>query len=411
MKDKLRVWFSVALLTPIVGGCSQPAGQCLSDTSCGPDGACVNGACVVPDPAASSDLLSPDSGLTKVDAAAFGPSRVDAGSDFDAGLSVVNGVEIGSSGCDAPGGELAFRRLSDMSVARAQAAVAVAQDKIYLIGGSTGQTTGAVEAYDPETDTWTLLSPMPTARQGATALTRDARIHVLGGQSRVPRGTSSLGDFEPQNVHEVYDIASDTWSALTPPPRDDEIAYMHAGPTLSGGVIHDSIFVIRGLGPPATLEYDSEGDRWRTRRSPPSALGASIALGGHLYAAGIWQQGGANRAFFEFFADDELWVRRPSVPAQPAGATLVAGGLGTRRGVIYYAGGMSYEDSSYRVISAKIWSYDPQVNRWSFAGLQSSGRHSAALAELHGKLYIAGGSTSPHLDRPIPTARLEVSCP
>lgn len=52
---------------------------------------------------------------------------------------------------------------------------------IIAIGGRGTQNVDAVERYDPATDTWTPLPPLPTARSGLTAAMNDGAIHVIGG--------------------------------------------------------------------------------------------------------------------------------------------------------------------------------------------------------------------------------------
>lgn len=63
-----------------------------------------------------------------------------------------------------------------------------------------------VEIYDPETDTWTLGAPMPRPRQMLGAATgADGRIYVVGGVPGLSRGNSS-------DAVDVYDPRTDTWS-------------------------------------------------------------------------------------------------------------------------------------------------------------------------------------------------------
>lgn len=51
-------------------------------------------------------------------------------------------------------------------------------------------TFDAVQAYDPATDSWTRLTPMPTARHGlGAAVVGDATYVVAGGRS--PGSTDS----------------------------------------------------------------------------------------------------------------------------------------------------------------------------------------------------------------------------
>jgi hypothetical protein len=84
-----------------------------------------------------------------------------------------------------------WTRKRDMPTPRINVGVIAGQDgKIYAIGGSlNGSTnyTGAVEVYDPSTDTWiTGKSPMPTPRdQFGITIANDGKIYVMGGNSNL----------------------------------------------------------------------------------------------------------------------------------------------------------------------------------------------------------------------------------
>src|SRR5207253_1196890 len=62
--------------------------------------------------------------------------------------------------------------------------------------------------YDPATNSWKLLKPMPTARSGMAVAVLDEKIFAFGGERLG-------GTF---NQSEVYDPATNTWSVLTPMP-------------------------------------------------------------------------------------------------------------------------------------------------------------------------------------------------
>jgi N-acetylneuraminic acid mutarotase len=95
--------------------------------------------------------------------------------------------------------------------------------KIYVIGGRTAhafvansQNTDVVEEYDPATNTWgTQRAKMPTARSGGGWATYGGKIYVGGGEVAT---TSLVGAFR---ALEAYDPATNTWSILPsmPMPR------------------------------------------------------------------------------------------------------------------------------------------------------------------------------------------------
>jgi N-acetylneuraminic acid mutarotase len=107
-----------------------------------------------------------------------------------------------------------------MSVPRNHIFAGAVNGKIYVIGGRTGSAyimtatnTNVVEEYDPATDTWSgPLQRMPTARSGGGYGTDGRRIYCAGGEV----ATSQLaGAFR---AVEAYEPATNTWSILPSMP-------------------------------------------------------------------------------------------------------------------------------------------------------------------------------------------------
>ena len=88
---------------------------------------------------------------------------------------------------------------------REHLSVVEADGRLFAIGGRKGSVNlDAVEAYDPATNSWETLAPMPTARGGMAIGTIDGSIHTAGGED-----LQALSTY-PQ--HEVFDTATGTWS-------------------------------------------------------------------------------------------------------------------------------------------------------------------------------------------------------
>ena len=109
---------------------------------------------------------------------------------------------------------------SPMPTARNHAYVGAVGGKIYVLGGRIGHTfitvatnTDVVEEYDPATDSWgAIKAKMPTARSGGGYATSGGRIYAAGGEVQTPQ---FLGAFR---ALEAYDPASNTWSLLPAMP-------------------------------------------------------------------------------------------------------------------------------------------------------------------------------------------------
>ncbi|WP_158894587.1 Kelch repeat-containing protein [Amycolatopsis anabasis] len=71
--------------------------------------------------------------------------------------------------------------------------------QVYAIGGEVlGGVSAHVEAYQPTTDTWQTLPPMPTPRHGIQAPAMNGKLWVAGGGWLSPYGPSDANEvFEP----------------------------------------------------------------------------------------------------------------------------------------------------------------------------------------------------------------------
>ena len=156
-----------------------------------------------------------------------------------------------------------------MSTPRIWFGIAVFENKIYVIGGDSGNwevgitPTNVNEVYDPTTDTWETLTPMPTKRMAVSANVVNGKIYVIGGGQRAPNTNF--------DVNEVYDPETDTWTTKTPIPTGVE----HHTST----VVDNKLYVI-GSAVEVTLNqiYDTETDMWSNGAPLPKGVDAAAAV-------------------------------------------------------------------------------------------------------------------------------------
>jgi N-acetylneuraminic acid mutarotase len=166
--------------------------------------------------------------------------------------------------------------------------VNVVDGKIYVIGGGHHHVypanicTGKNEVYDPETDTWTERTPLPTPVLGAASAAMDGKIYVLGGQAGL-----FLGGWHDFN--QVYDVKNDTWSTAAPVPVGFDRAA--AGAT-TGVFAAKRIYVFGGFTEASytpqnlTQVYDPENNVWGSGAemlSPHANFGVAV-VNDKLYA-------------------------------------------------------------------------------------------------------------------------------
>ena len=167
---------------------------------------------------------------------------------------------------------------------------------MYVIGGAvTGPkeaavhparahySTGAVEEYDPATNSWRSRAALPTPRNHATAGVVNGKVYVIGGRvggAFVSSGSSNVG------VVEEYDPAADLWGA--PKARMPS-----ARSAMASGVLGGRIYVTGGEGQDyrsmftfrALEAYDPATNTWASLPSMPvSRHGlAGAAVGNRLH--------------------------------------------------------------------------------------------------------------------------------
>src|SRR6476659_6718490 len=172
--------------------------------------------------------------------------------------------------------------------------------KMYVIGGwDDGKAGGVNYEYNPATDKWTKKQPMPRSAHHAALASANGKIYVIGGfvppkETAIPVG----GAWEPiDNVWE-YDPATDSWKPLAPLPgkRGSAIAaevggkiYVIGGVTTMEGS-KDPFFTF--FGPARVLGtndvFDPATNKWESRApmSVPRNHAFSGVVNGKTYVIG-----------------------------------------------------------------------------------------------------------------------------
>jgi N-acetylneuraminic acid mutarotase len=196
--------------------------------------------------------------------------------------------------------------LTPMPTARAAAAAAVFDNSIYVIGGrlsgggpcSGGPYLATVERYDIDTNTWSTVAPLPFARSDLAAREHGGKIYVFGGCNGF--FTGFLKDVS------VYDPVKDTWtSGLAPMPT--------ARASLVAGISGDNVYAIggwngTGTGLTTNEVYNIAGDSWSTAAPMPTARGEA---GSHSHGGRIYVVGGSQPAFGASTAANEVFKPNP----------------------------------------------------------------------------------------------------
>jgi N-acetylneuraminic acid mutarotase len=206
-----------------------------------------------------------------------------------------------------------------MPTPRVNVAVAVCNDKIYVVGGfnETSQLSYSLnEVYDPSNNTWTTAAPMPTSRGAMSAAAVNGKIYVVGGGTATSPERVSADGTDVVDVIEIYDPANNSWSTGAPMP--------YAVQYYASAAVDNSIYVIGGqpqnhYGVLFNQIYNTETNSW--------SLGSAF----------------------------------PGTPFLTAGAGATTGVNAPKR--VYVFGGLI----GYFAWSNQSYAYDPGTDSWGIA--------------------------------------------
>lgn len=226
-----------------------------------------------------------------------------------------------------------------------------------------------------ETDRWSDLAPMPTARSRLAVVTHEGLIYAIGGETL--RGVTGL--------LEIYDPSGDKWhrGASKPTPVED----------ISAAVLRGKIYVpggCTGAGEPLPVVevYDPRSDGWEAVAPLPEPLCgyALAALEGRLYLFGGWNGSSYLATVYRYNPDTDAWQAGTPLPG-PRGYSAAA----TLGSSIYLVGGY---DGERRLSALEV--YDPALEGegkppWRSRAPMSVGRAGLVATALGGSVYVIGG--------------------
>ena len=158
-----------------------------------------------------------------------------------------------------------MRRASMAMGIRTEPGVAALNGKVYAIGGSTRDADDLAtgEVYDPATDTWSAIASMPAGVNHNSAVTLNGKIYIVGGFSGRPAGFSGPRVHQGAQAHlQEYDPATNAWRRLSPMSA----ARGSVGAATLDGKLHAIGGRGRDVKTVATHEaYDPLTDTWSAR--------------------------------------------------------------------------------------------------------------------------------------------------
>jgi N-acetylneuraminic acid mutarotase len=280
---------------------------------------------------------------------------------------------------------------------------ATANGRLYVLAGLAPgwKPKGLVVEYDSETNKWTEKKQMPLLSHHVSFTSLNNKIYAFGGFKLPDSGPPA---WEPIGNAWEYDPATDSWKALAPMPTKRGAAaaavlngkiYVIGGANSLPGVSENGIHPRRPHNVVATVEeYDPATNTWRERRSMLLARNHHVAaaVGNRLYAIGgrvgaAFITGGSNNVDLVEAYDPAADLWRP-VERMPTARSAMAAGVHNNR--IYVAGG---EGQDRRMLGAfrAVEAYEPATNRWHIMPSMPNPRHGLAGAVLGDRLHLVSG--------------------
>lgn len=332
-----------------------------------------------------------------------GPGRVGTGRWLRLAIVAVLGIALAAVTLlavrilSAPGPRAAdgWTLLDEMPASRGETAAAVADGRLYVVGGMTGLDFAAssrVSVYDPSRDSWRAGPSLPEARHHAAAAAFNGSLYVSGGAD--PGGT-------PSATLWVLPQGGAAWQALAPIP---EARLGHRMVAFDG-----RLFVVGGVAGARTepgtdpsgmadgsvLVYDLATGAWSAGAPIPLSRDhlSVVVADGEIWAIG-GRAGGVNHARVDIYDPDaDAWRVGPELPDATSGAAEAV-----VNGWIFVSGG---EDPVAGVIVDRHWRLNPEgitelvTSPWEPLPYPPLAVHGAPGASLDRHFVIVSGSRRP----------------
>ncbi len=266
---------------------------------------------------------------------------------------------------------------ANMPTPRYEQSAAAVNGKIYVMGGWSGMLEAVNEEYDPVTNTWATVAPIPSGpRRSHTTTSDGSYIYVIGGTD----------DVINLNLNERYDPLLDSWTSLAPMPTSRK--------WISSAIVNNVIYVFgghNGSGLVANEAYDIGLGSWsiKTSMSSPRFLFCATAVNNMIYTMGGVVSINETTLNERYDPASNSWTVMTPLPT-----ARYALGAAALDNVIYvfggYVNGIGYMNTNE--------AYSPVGDYWVSKPSMSIGRNWVAAVAVDGKIFCIGGDRSGPID-------------
>ena len=295
---------------------------------------------------------------------------------------------VSSTGNTQQSTENKWIQKTSMPTARGYFCGAEVNGKIYLFGGIkdlSGHNSDDVEAYDPSTDTWTTKNKMPVKIFGQAAVELNGKIYVIGGRTGDLFGGTSL------KYNYLYDPDTDSWTKKTDMPTSRAFISVSAvngniyaiGGSMSG---YSGTYVVQ--------MYNPVSDTWTAKKSLQAnrALLTSNVYNGKIYVIGGGDgqkaDAGTSCAYFDVYdPETDTWSSKADIAISRWGH-----GSGVINDKLYICGGVTAISGSGTLLY-DLYEYDINNDKWTNRASMPYHRRCFVTCTYNNKLFVLGGLT------------------
>ena len=251
---------------------------------------------------------------------------------YDNKLYVVGGFYIDENGTTKASDKLfiydpvskKWQEGAPMPSPRAALTAAFIDGILYAVGGDHDWESWPTNlAFDPSTNKWDEKAPMPTPRHHLASSVVDGKLYVIGG-----RYTNRTSNYN-LDVNEVYNPKSDSWNSLEPmPTKRSGLAAAPSSP------VDGDIYVFGGEYPfhhntsdttyDVTEKYNPQTNKWTTEQPMPSARHGFACV---IDTNRIYLLGGGPEPGMSVTGVNEIYEVPPSLHTSSFRAEVISQGL------------------------------------------------------------------------------------
>lgn len=267
--------------------------------------------------------------------------------------------------------------VSNMETATASSNCVACNDKIYIFGGiMTGSIcSDSAKAYDPKTDYYADLRPLPTGAWGFGCVESEGKIYIFGGYKN---GAIHIYDYY------MYDPLTNVYTTLgkqASPKVNAYYASLNGKIYIFGGLFGEYVRVTLSIYDIETNTFSLSTNMKNDRKS-----GCCEVFGEEIYLFGGENGAESLSSSIAYNIQTKEYRDLTSLPKNKVYMSCEL--VGDKIYIFGGAGGGTHSDAL---------SYDPQTDRYEPLQSMRTGISHTACAKIGNRIYIFGGRTQNEL--------------